>query len=82
MIPDITPPDFLLWGFLKERIYSNNPRSTEDLKHNTEQVVAGIDQQTLRKVAKTTVKRVNAYLQEGLVGLSRNEKMLHWNNTQ
>lgn len=46
----------------------------EDLKHNIEQVVAGTDRQTLRKVAKTTVYRVHAYLEEGLVGLSTNEK--------
>jgi hypothetical protein len=27
--PDLTLPDFFLWGFLKERVYSNNPRSME-----------------------------------------------------
>lgn len=53
--PDLTPPDFLLWRFLKERIYSNNPRNMVDLKHNIKQVVARNDQQTLWKVAKTIV---------------------------
>jgi hypothetical protein len=28
--PDLTPPDFVLWGFLKERVYSNYPRSLKN----------------------------------------------------
>ncbi|CAF4890265.1 unnamed protein product [Pieris macdunnoughi] len=23
--PDLTPPDFLIWGYLKSKVYSNNP---------------------------------------------------------
>jgi hypothetical protein len=42
--PDLNPPYFFLWGFLKEIIDSNNPRSLEDLKHNTEQAVSGAGQ--------------------------------------
>ena len=52
--PDLPPPEFLLCGFLKERIYSNNRRSMVDLQHNNKQIVTGTDHQTLRKVAKTT----------------------------
>jgi len=48
----VTPTDFLLWGFLQEIIYSNNPRSMVDLKHNTKQVAAGPDQQILWKFKK------------------------------
>jgi hypothetical protein len=39
--PDLTPPDFFLWGFFKQRACCNNPRILEDLKNNTEQPVAG-----------------------------------------
>jgi hypothetical protein len=28
--PDLTPPDYFLWGYL----YSNRPQTTEDLKQN------------------------------------------------
>jgi hypothetical protein len=30
------PPDYFLWGFLKESIYSNNPWGLKELKHDTE----------------------------------------------
>jgi hypothetical protein len=40
----LTPRDFILCGFLKERVFSDNSRNLEDLKHNTEQAVAGRDQ--------------------------------------
>jgi hypothetical protein len=62
--PDLTPPDFFLLGFLKERVYSNNPGSLEELKHNIEQTVANIDSETLRIFMKHT-KWVDAYLREG-----------------
>jgi len=33
--PDITPPDFFLWGYLKDRIYGNpRPRTLDQLKEN------------------------------------------------
>jgi hypothetical protein len=34
--PDLSPPDFYLWGFLKENVYKNNPHTLEELKQNTE----------------------------------------------
>jgi hypothetical protein len=65
--PDITPPDFFLWGFLNGRVHSKNPRSWEEMEHNIEQTVASIDPETLRKVARNTLERVNARLREGSV---------------
>ena len=38
-----------MWGFLKERVHNNRPRSLEDFQRNTEQALAGTDQLTLRK---------------------------------
>jgi hypothetical protein len=34
--PYLSPPDFYLWGVLKENMYKNNPRSLEELQQNTE----------------------------------------------
>jgi hypothetical protein len=62
---DLTLSDFFLWEFIKERVYSNNPRSLEEPKHSTEQTVASTDPETLRKVARNTLKRVNACLRGG-----------------
>jgi hypothetical protein len=28
-------PDYLLWDYLKQAVYSNHPQTTEDLKQNT-----------------------------------------------
>jgi hypothetical protein len=63
--PDLTPPDFFLWGCLKDRVYRNNPRNLEELKHNIEANVTSINEQTLRNVASNFVKRVDACLHEG-----------------
>ena len=32
--PDLTASDFFLWGYLKERVYVNNPRTVQELKNN------------------------------------------------
>jgi hypothetical protein len=55
--PDLTPPDFNLWLFLRERVHSNDPRSLKELKHNIEQTVANIGPEALRKVTRNTLKK-------------------------
>jgi hypothetical protein len=64
--PDFTPPDIFMWRFYKERVYTNKPKSVEDLKHYNEQAVAGSDYQSLPRVAKNAVKGVNICVQEGM----------------
>jgi hypothetical protein len=44
---------------------SNNPRSSEELQHDIEQIVTDTAQRTLRKVARNTLKGVDAGLKEG-----------------
>jgi len=29
---DLNPPDFYMWGYLKDRVYGNNPQTIPDLK--------------------------------------------------
>ncbi|KOC64644.1 hypothetical protein WH47_12108 [Habropoda laboriosa] len=38
---DLTPLDFLLWGFLKSKVYANNPKTIDELKNN---ITAAIDE--------------------------------------
>jgi hypothetical protein len=45
---DLTPPDFFLWKFLEETVYSHYASSPNNLKHNTEQAVGGNDQKALK----------------------------------
>jgi hypothetical protein len=56
MISRPYPPAFFLRGFLKERVYSNNPQSLEELKHNTQQTGANTDPETLYKVTQNILK--------------------------
>jgi hypothetical protein len=42
--PDLTPHDFFCGGCLKDRVYRNNPRSLEELQHNTEATVTSINE--------------------------------------
>ncbi|KAJ4441582.1 hypothetical protein ANN_11438 [Periplaneta americana] len=30
--PDLTPPDFFVWGFVKDIVYSQKPRNIDDLR--------------------------------------------------
>jgi hypothetical protein len=61
--PHVTPPDFFLQVFLKERVYLINPQSLEEL--NIEQTVVNPDPETLCRVTQKVLKRVDACLQEG-----------------
>lgn len=48
--PDITPCDFFLWGYLKSKVYSNQPRTISDLKRNIQSEIENISPQLCRKV--------------------------------
>jgi hypothetical protein len=48
----LTQADFLLWGFLKESVYSHNPKNLEDIKHKTEQTVTDTNRKLFQKLQK------------------------------
>jgi hypothetical protein len=62
--PDLTPPDFFLWGYLKETVYKNSPRTLVDLKRNTEETVKKITAETLLHGSRNMCQWVNLCLQE------------------
>lgn len=39
---DLTPLDFFLWGYAKDRVYANNPQNLEQLKTNIREAMAEI----------------------------------------
>jgi hypothetical protein len=49
-IPDLNVCDFLLWGYLKSKVYENKPRTLEELKEAFRQVIGTITNQMLSKV--------------------------------
>ena len=47
---DLNPCDYLLWGYLKERIYCNNPQTLSDLKDNIRREIRHIPSDMIGRV--------------------------------
>lgn len=48
--PDLTPLDFFLWGYLKNRVYINRPNNLEELKQRIRDEIRSISPQILQNV--------------------------------
>ena len=55
--PDLTPPDFFLWGYLKPKVYVNKPRTVEELKDNIGEEITAIPAEMLAKTMENAAKR-------------------------
>lgn len=55
---DLTPLDFFLWGYLKSRVYRNNPQTIQDLKTNIRDEIRGIEEPMLQKVMENYDLRI------------------------
>ena len=55
--PDLTAPDFWLWGYLKDKVYANKPRTIQELKANIRQEILSIQPQMLRSVMENSLER-------------------------
>lgn len=62
--PDMTPPDFFLWGYLKSKVYVNKPKSLRALKNNIRNEISKIPVEMLEKVMENAEKRVHACIKE------------------
>ncbi|CAH1109994.1 unnamed protein product [Psylliodes chrysocephalus] len=62
--PDLTAPDFFLWGYLKERVYANKPRTIEQLKENIRNEIIILNQQILAGAMQNALKRARMYQAE------------------
>jgi hypothetical protein len=58
--PDLTPPDFYLWGAAKSAVYRARPRTLNELKAAISVHVRNISQADLQKVFANKIKRVQA----------------------
>ena len=62
--PDLTPPDFFLWGYLKDRIYRNpKPRTLDELKSNIRREIENIPRETFPKVMTNMTTRMQAVIE-------------------
>ena len=55
--PDLTPPDFFLWGYLKSIIYRDKPSTLTELRNRIATACAEIDNIMCDHVCKSVVKR-------------------------
>ncbi|KAJ4447785.1 hypothetical protein ANN_09793 [Periplaneta americana] len=62
--PDLTTPDFFLWGYLKDRVYATRPQTMGDLKHNITQEIQAIDNRVLQRVASNMERHVELCLMQ------------------
>ena len=54
-LPNLTAPDFFLWGYLKEWVYVNKPRTIQELK-NIGAEIRRLGPETLRTVMENAVE--------------------------
>ncbi|CAH2002116.1 unnamed protein product [Acanthoscelides obtectus] len=57
--PDLTPPHFFLWGYLKSKVYSSKPQTTEELKAKIRSAIAAIVPEMPEKVMENAAKRAH-----------------------
>jgi len=63
--PDLTPMDFSIWAYLKEKVYASTPQTLEILEDRIRQAIQNISEEHLRNILAENVKRVQLCQQEG-----------------
>jgi len=60
--PDLTPPSYLLWGYLKGRVYQNKPRTIDALKANITKEIQAVTADVLPRIFQNMARRVQSCL--------------------
>jgi len=60
--PDLTPPDYFLWGYLKGTVYRNKPRTTDALKANIAEEILAVTADVLARNLQNMARRVQSCL--------------------
>lgn len=56
--PDLTPLDFFLWGFIKNKVYATPPNSLADLKQKIINAFTTVTVDMLENVQQTMMNRI------------------------
>lgn len=62
--PDLTSPDFFLWGYLKARVFENRPQTLQALKDNITREIRAINQEMLLRVTENFQSRLQECLEQ------------------
>ena len=60
--PDLTPPDYFLWGYLKGRVYQNKPRTIDAWKANITEEIQAVTVDVLARTSQNMARRVQSRL--------------------
>lgn len=63
--PDITPLDYFLWGYLKDRVFSTAPDTIDELKLAIKREVEGIRSEVLKRVIDSFQARLHHLITTG-----------------
>ena len=63
--PDLTAPDFFLWGYLKRKVYSNRPTDLHTLKENIREEIAKLSEETIQAVTCSFLTDVHLSIEQG-----------------
>ncbi|KAJ3662408.1 hypothetical protein Zmor_006758 [Zophobas morio] len=61
--PDLTPLDFSIFGYLKDKVFQRQMNNLAELQHEIEQWVQSIDGRMLQNIFESKKKRVNMCLE-------------------
>ena len=61
--PDLTSPDYFLWGFVKERVMAVAPNTPDDMKERIRRACTEMTPQVLAEVRRSFHYRINKFLQ-------------------
>ena len=61
--PDLSPPDFSLWGALKGKAYANKPRTIQELENNIRREIAATSEDVLQATFANMKRRVQLCLE-------------------
>lgn len=62
--PDLSPLDFFLWGFVKEKVFRAQPSSIQELKTLVQRIINEVDCTTLERTIQSFTRRVEACIGE------------------
>ena len=63
--PDLTPPDFFLWAYLKSNVYKNNPTTIRELKVAVKAEVRQISRDVCSRVIDNFYRRIQLCRRRG-----------------
>lgn len=61
--PDLNPPDFYLWGYLKDNVYRDNPQTIPELKQAITRKIRAIPKEECVRVIDNFARRAQVCLQ-------------------